>query len=114
MLFPPNRRRQPGRRTERGFIHAVVEMKQRNPNWGAPRVAQQLACALAFHIPIDKNVVRRISRPSLPTGLRWSLLADIPGLQERQSVERESVPARDFARTLDRCGIRSALGENPN
>ena len=60
MLFPPNRRRQPGRRTERGFIHAVVEMKQRNPNWGAPRVAQQLACALAFHVPIDKNVVRRI------------------------------------------------------
>jgi hypothetical protein len=33
-------------------------MKQRNPNWGCPRIAQQIA--LAFHIPIDKDVVRRI------------------------------------------------------
>ena len=39
-------------------IHAVVEMKQRNPNWGCPRIAQQIA--LAFHIQIDKDVVRRI------------------------------------------------------
>jgi hypothetical protein len=33
-------------------------MKQRNPNWGCPRIAQQMA--LAFHIQIDKDVVRRI------------------------------------------------------
>jgi hypothetical protein len=33
-------------------------MKQRNPNSGCPRIAQQIA--LAFHIPIDKDVVRRI------------------------------------------------------
>jgi putative transposase len=33
-------------------------MKQRNPNWGCPRIAQQIA--LAFHIQIDKDVVRRI------------------------------------------------------
>ena len=33
-------------------------MKQRNPNWGCPRIAQQIA--LVFHIPIDKDVVRRI------------------------------------------------------
>ena len=33
-------------------------MKQRNPNWGCPRIAQQLA--LAFQIQIDKDVVRRI------------------------------------------------------
>ena len=37
---------------------AVVEMKQRNPTWGCPRIAQQIA--LAFGIPINKDVVRRI------------------------------------------------------
>ena len=33
-------------------------MKQRNPTWGCPRIAQQIA--LAFDIPIDKDVVQRI------------------------------------------------------
>jgi transposase InsO family protein len=33
-------------------------MKQRNPTWGCPRIAQQMA--LAFDICIDKDVVRRI------------------------------------------------------
>jgi putative transposase len=45
-------------------------MKQRNPNWGCPRIAQQMA--LAFHIQIDKDVVRRILarhyRPGQPSG----------------------------------------------
>jgi transposase InsO family protein len=39
-------------------IAAVVEMKQRNPTWGCPRIAQQIA--LAFGIPLNKDVVRRI------------------------------------------------------
>ena len=39
-------------------IAAVVDMKQRNPSWGCPRIAQQIT--LAFGIPIDKDVVRRI------------------------------------------------------
>jgi transposase InsO family protein len=33
-------------------------MKRRNPNWGCPRIAQQIA--LAFGVEIDKDVVRRI------------------------------------------------------
>src|SRR5206468_1570806 len=37
---------------------AVVDMKQRNPSWGCPRIAQQIM--LAFGIPINKDVVRRI------------------------------------------------------
>ncbi len=37
---------------------AVVDMKRRNPTWGCPRIAQQMA--LAFGIPITKDVVRRI------------------------------------------------------
>jgi putative transposase len=39
-------------------VAAVVDMKRRNPSWGCPRIAQQIA--LAFGIPINKDVVRRI------------------------------------------------------
>ena len=59
VLFSPNRRRKPGPKGPSAqLIRAVVEMKQRNPNWGCPRIAQQIA--LAFHLQIDKDVVRRI------------------------------------------------------
>jgi len=40
------------------IIDAVVEMKRRNPRYGCPRIAQQIA--LAFGVEIDKDVVRRI------------------------------------------------------
>jgi hypothetical protein len=53
----PDRRRKPGPKgpsTE--LVGAVVEMKRRNPTWGCPRIAQQIA--LAFQIEIDKDVVR--------------------------------------------------------
>jgi len=59
MLFSPNRRRKPGPKGPSAeLIDAVVDMKQRNPRWGCPRIAQQIA--LAFHVQIDKDVVRRI------------------------------------------------------
>ncbi len=59
ILFSSDRRRKPGPKGPSAeLIHAVVEMKQRNPNWGCPRIAQQIA--LAFDVPIDKDVVRRI------------------------------------------------------
>src|SRR6516225_2131266 len=48
------------------LIAAVVEMKRRNPNWGCPRIAQQMA--LAFNIQIDKDVVRRILANHYPPG----------------------------------------------
>lgn len=45
-------------------------MKQRNPAWCCPRIAQQIA--LAFDIPIDKDIVRRIlathDRPEKDSG----------------------------------------------
>jgi hypothetical protein len=40
------------------LIDAVVARKRRNPSWGWPRIAQQIA--LAFGVEIDKDVVRRI------------------------------------------------------
>jgi putative transposase len=59
LLFSPKRRHRPGPKgPEKELIDAVVKMKQRNPNWGCPRIAQQIA--LAFGVDIDKDVVRRI------------------------------------------------------
>jgi transposase InsO family protein len=59
MLFSPERRRQPGPKgPSKELIDAVVELKRRNPNWGCPRIAQQIT--LAFGVAIDKDVVRRI------------------------------------------------------
>ncbi|MCB9020467.1 MAG: transposase [Chitinophagales bacterium] len=40
------------------LIRAIVEMKQRNPRFGCPRIAQQINSA--FGIDIDKDVVRRV------------------------------------------------------
>src|SRR5215469_11668722 len=59
MLFSSKRPRKLGPKGPSAqLVHAVVEMKQRNPHWGCPRIAQQIA--LAFHMQIDKDVVRRI------------------------------------------------------
>jgi len=58
-LFSSQRRGRPGPKgPNKELREAVVQMKQRNPTWGCPRIAQQIA--LAFDIPIDKDVVRRI------------------------------------------------------
>jgi hypothetical protein len=59
LLFSPTVRKKPGPNGPGSeVIAAVVEMKRRNPTWGCPRIAQQIA--LAFGIPINKDVVRRI------------------------------------------------------
>jgi putative transposase len=75
MLFSAQRRRRPGPKgPHQELIDAIVEMKRRNPNWGCPRMAQQLAWA--FGVEIDKDVVRRILatryRPQRdPEGPSW-------------------------------------------
>src|SRR5262245_24753769 len=59
LLFSSKRRCKPGPKgPSPELIEAVVQTKRRNPTWGCPRIAQQIA--LAFGIPIDKDVVRRI------------------------------------------------------
>ena len=58
-LFSATVPKKPGPKgPSREVVAAVVEMKQRNPTWGCPRIAQQIA--LAFGIPMNKDVVRRI------------------------------------------------------
>jgi putative transposase len=58
-LFSSSRPTRPGPRgPSQEIIAAVVDMKQRNQTWGCPRIAQQIT--LAFGLPINKDVVRRI------------------------------------------------------
>jgi putative transposase len=59
LLFSSKRRGKPGPKgPSKELIHAIVATKERNPSWGCPRIAQQVA--LAFGISIDKDMVRRV------------------------------------------------------
>jgi putative transposase len=59
LLFSPKCGRRPGPKgPSKELVAAVLEMKRRNPRWGCPRIAQQIA--LAFGVALDKDVVRRI------------------------------------------------------
>ena len=75
LLFSPKPPMKPGPKGPgHEVIAAVVQMKQRNPSWGCPRIAQQIA--LAFDILINKDVVRRIlaahNKPEPDSsGLSW-------------------------------------------
>ena len=58
-LFSPKRRGRPGPKGPSAeLIAAVVEMKRRNPRFGYQRIADQVN--LAFDIPVDKHLVRRV------------------------------------------------------
>jgi hypothetical protein len=58
-LFSSNGPTRPGPKgPSRDVIAPVVDMKQRNPSWGCPRIAHQFT--LAFGIPMNKDAVRRI------------------------------------------------------
>ena len=59
LLFSPRRRGKPGPKGPfKELIQAIVEMKRRNPQFGCPRIAQQIS--KAFGIEINKDVVRRV------------------------------------------------------
>ena len=58
-LFSPKRRGRPGPKGPSAeLIAAIVEMKRRNPRFGYQRIADQMA--LAFDVPVDKHLVRRV------------------------------------------------------
>jgi transposase InsO family protein len=59
LLFSSNQKPKPGPKGPTvALIRAVVEMKQRNPTWGCPHIAEQIN--LAFATTINKDIVRRI------------------------------------------------------
>ena len=93
MLFSSNHNRKPGPKGPSAeLVHAIVEMKQRNPRWGCPRIAEQIT--LAFNLAIDKDVVRRILAHPHWAGTEpgRAFLADFPRPHERKPLEYGSVP----------------------
>ena len=70
LLFSPKRRRTGPKGPPKDLVDAIVDMKRRNPRWGCPRIAQQIALAVA--VDSDKDVVRRVlathSRPAPRSG----------------------------------------------
>ncbi len=59
LLYTPRHRRRPGPKgPSQELIQIIVEMKRRNPRFGCPQIAQQIAHA--FGIDINKDVVRRV------------------------------------------------------
>ena len=59
LLFSSRRRGKPGPKgPSRQLIELVLEMKRRNPRFGCPKIAEQIA--KTFGLPLDKDVVRRI------------------------------------------------------
>ena len=59
LLYSPGGGRKPGPKgPSKEIIDAIVSMKQRNPRFGCPRIAQQIN--LAFGLELDKDTVRRV------------------------------------------------------
>jgi hypothetical protein len=59
LLYTSRRRGKPGPKgPSQELIQIIVEMKCRNPRFGCPRIAQQIAHTFGFEI--DKDVVRRV------------------------------------------------------
>ena len=76
-LYSSGRKRKPGPKGPAAeLIRAIVELKQRNPQFGCPRIAEQLA--KTFGIQMDKDVVRRVLathyRPEAGGGPSWLTL----------------------------------------
>lgn len=58
-LFTPKKRSKPGPKgPSEELVHAIVELKRRNPRFGCPRIA--MIISKAFGVEIDKDVVRRV------------------------------------------------------
>ena len=75
-LFSSHRQGKPGAHgPSTKLIRAIVEIKQRNPRYGCPRIA--LLITNTFGVPVDKDVVRRILAkyyrpdPSVGAGPSW-------------------------------------------
>lgn len=58
-LYSPRGGRKPGPPgLSKAVVQVILEMKQRNPRYGCPRIAQQLN--LSFGLNLDKDIVRRV------------------------------------------------------
>src|SRR5712664_1283323 len=98
-------------------IAAVVDMKQRNPTWGCPRIAQQIT--LAFGIPMNKDVVRRILAARYLVGsgtgavTRRPLLGCVRGFPLRARIGVAVVPFPVPAASHAACGFTALRAPAP-
>ena len=69
-------------------IAAVVDMKQRNPTWGCPRIAHQINLAFGIRATHSRSPVRAKTR------LSGAVLAHRTWAREGQSMESGSVSVR--------------------
>ena len=65
-LFSPTRRRTGPQGPSKALVDAIVDMKRRNPRWGCPRIAQQIALAFAVDMALLRGSKTDPQRP-LPT-----------------------------------------------
>ncbi len=110
------------------LIHAIVELKSRNPRFGCPRIARIIS--QTFGVDIDKNVVRRVlakhSRPA-PGGPGPSWLSFIGHATDSlwsvdlfrcESIVLHSywvlVVMDQFTRRLVGCGVHHGPVDAPN
>jgi putative transposase len=98
LLFSPKRRRKPGPKApSKELVEAVIEMKQRNPSWGCPRIAQQIA--MAFDI-FDQDGEQDSSSLHLSANsfLLWNdFLQEAFGIQGAGAVQFDSWLSRQGA-----------------
>jgi len=61
LLFSAKKKHRPGPKgPDPDLISAVVEMKQRNPRWGCPRIAEQITLAFGIAITwIERFLMRQ-------------------------------------------------------
>lgn len=124
LLFSSRKNGKPGPKGPADdLVRVIVEMKQRNADFGCPRIAQQIN--KAFGVNIDKDVVRRVlakhyrpepydGGPSWLTFLRYTRdsLSSIP-LFRRESVlpriHSILLAIGQFTRTIIGCGISGRI-----
>jgi hypothetical protein len=123
-LFSSRKNAKPGPKgPANDLVRVIVELKQRNAQFGCPRIAQQINKAFGVHI--DKDVVRRVlakhyrpepyhGGPSWATFLRYTRdsLSSIP-LFRRESVlpriHSIVLAIGQFTRTIVGCGISGRI-----
>ena len=81
-LFSPKRRRTGPQGPSKALVDAIVDMKRRNPRWGCPRIAQQIALGLCGRHRQGRGAPSARYALSTGTPLGWSVLADVPGACE--------------------------------
>jgi hypothetical protein len=95
LLFSPKHRVKPGPKGPHpDLIRAVVEMKQRNPMWGCPRIAEQIAHLLSFIRIVPTNTKLSKTWPLLQARATWDSTQQSTASMWRRPLSRHLQPQR--------------------